>query len=228
MADTTASATTSPPDPHAAARRLVTPQRLREFFAPRSVAEERMTWLAQRIASSPVPVIPVASTCNDLGPYARQLLAGRGMTILGGLHLGINALGNALRWVENRGHVLAAGDTAGETPAVEIAGPWSEHQARELLTEAGVPVVPGGLAGSADQATEIARRVGLPVALKICSAQVAHKSDIGGVALGLNTEAEVRAAYEKVRAPEMPSRTPPSTACSSRRCARAARNCSWA
>ena len=43
MADTTASATTSsPPDPHAASyhasRRLVTPQRLREFFAPRSVA----------------------------------------------------------------------------------------------------------------------------------------------------------------------------------------------
>ncbi|MDX6343665.1 MAG: hypothetical protein QOH87_3803 [Trebonia sp.] len=165
-----------------------------------TATEERMTWLAQRIASSPIPVIPVASTCNDLGPYARQLLAGRGMTILGGLHLGINALGNALRWVENRGHVLAAGDTAGETPAVEIAGPWSEHQARELLAEAGVPVVPGGLAGSAGQATEIARRVGLPVALKICSAQVTHKSDIGGVALGLNTEAEVRAAYEKVRA----------------------------
>ena len=32
--------------------------------------EERVTWLAQRIASAPIPVIPVASTCNDLGPYA--------------------------------------------------------------------------------------------------------------------------------------------------------------
>jgi acetate---CoA ligase (ADP-forming) len=63
-----------------------------------------------------------------------------------------------------------------------------------------VPVVPGGLAGSAAQAVEIARRVGLPVALKICSAQITHKSDIGGVALGLGSEAEVRAGYEKVRA----------------------------
>ena len=123
------------------------------------------------------------------------------MTILGGLHLGINAIGNALRWQENRGHALAIGDTAGNpSRAVEIAGPWSEQQARELLTAAGVPVVPGGLAGSADEAADIAQRVGLPVALKICSAQITHKSDIGGVALGLNTEAEVRAAYEKVRA----------------------------
>ena len=73
-------------------------------------------------------------------------------------------------------------------------------QARRLLADAGVPVVPGGLAGSADEAVEIARRVGLPVALKICSAQITHKSDIGGVVLGLGSEAEVRAGYEKVRA----------------------------
>ena len=63
-----------------------------------------------------------------------------------------------------------------------------------------MPVVPGGLAHSADEAVRLARRVGLPVALKICSAQITHKTDIGGVALGLGTEAEVRAAYAKVRA----------------------------
>jgi acyl-CoA synthetase (NDP forming) len=160
-----------------------------------------VAWLAQRIASSPIPVIPVASTCNDLGPYARQLLAERGMTILGGLHLGINAMSNTLRWVENRGHALAIGDAPGNpSGAVSVNGPWSEQQARELLTAAGVPVVPGGLAGSADEAAEIATRLCLPVALKIVSAQITHKSDIGGVALGLVAVAEVRAAYEKVRA----------------------------
>jgi acyl-CoA synthetase (NDP forming) len=165
-----------------------------------TATENRVSWLARRIASSPIPVIQVASTCNDLGPYARQLLAEQNMTVLGGLHLGINAIGNALHWVENRGRALAAGDNAGDALATAIAGPWSEQQARELLTSAGVPVVPGGLAGSADEAAEIADRIGLPVALKICSAQITHKSDIGGVALGLATEAEVRAAYEKVRA----------------------------
>jgi succinyl-CoA synthetase beta subunit len=73
-------------------------------------------------------------------------------------------------------------------------------EARRLLAGSGVPVVPGGLARSAGEAVEIARRVGLPVALKICSAQITHKSDIGGVVLGLGSEAEVRAGYEKVRA----------------------------
>ena len=63
-----------------------------------------------------------------------------------------------------------------------------------------MPVVPGELAGSAEQAVAIARKAGLPVALKACSAQITHKSDVGGVILGLGSEAEVRAGYEKVRA----------------------------
>jgi succinyl-CoA synthetase beta subunit len=45
-----------------------------------------------------------------------------------------------------------------------------------------------------------ARRVGLPVAMKSVAAQIGHKSDIGGVALNLGTDAEVAEAYEKVRA----------------------------
>jgi acyl-CoA synthetase (NDP forming) len=165
--------------------------------------ESRLAWLARRMASSPIPVIPVSTTCNDISGYGRGLLAAKGITILGGLPLGINALGSALRWLENRGHVRAPGAPAGGTPdagAVPVAGTWSEQQARELLTSADVPVVPGELAGSADHAAQIAGRVGLPVALKVCSAQIAHKSDIGGVALGLSSAAEVRAGYEKVRA----------------------------
>ncbi len=170
--------------------------------------EARLDWFAQRVASSPIPVIPVSSTCVDIGGYARQQLGNRGLYLLPGLNGSIAAIGNALRWAENRG---SAWDAAGAAAAQEastgatatgatVSGPWSEARARDLLTAAGVPVVPGGLARSADEAAELAARVGLPVALKICSAQITHKSDIGGVALGLRTEAEVRAAYEKVRA----------------------------
>ena len=169
-----------------------------------TATERRLTWLAQRMASAPIPVIPVAAICNDISSYGRGLLAERGITMLGGLHLGINAMGNALRWVENRGNVRAAGAAARPAPAiapgVAPAGPWSEQQARELLSSAGVPVVPGELASSAGQATEIARKIGMPVALKVCSAQIAHKSDIGGVALNLSSEGQIRSGYEQVRA----------------------------
>src|SRR5690349_17810293 len=166
--------------------------------------ETRVDWLAERMGSAPIPVIPVASTCVNVSDYGRGLLRKHGITVLGGLDLGMAALGYALRWLENRGRVRAPvpGRAAAPGPAATAtaAGPWSEMEARRLLAGAGVPVVPGGLAGSADEAVEIARRVGLPVALKICSAQITHKSDIGGVVLGLGSEAEVRAGYEKVRA----------------------------
>jgi acyl-CoA synthetase (NDP forming) len=175
-----------------------------------TAAEDRLAWLARRIASAPIPVIPVATTCNDLSSYCRGLLAGEGITVLGGLHLGINALGNALRWVENRGRVGVVAESGveqsedavagGVGTVVRATGSWSEQSSRELLTAARVPVVPGGLAGSAAEAVEIARNIGLPVALKICSADIAHKSDIGGIALGLNSAAEIRVGYDKVRA----------------------------
>ena len=169
--------------------------------------ETRVDWLAMRMGSAPIPIIPVGSTCVNLSDYGRELLRKHGITFLGGLDLAMTALGHALRWLENRGQVRAPVPRRITTPRPAAAaagpwceGPWSEVRARQLLAEAGVPVVPGGLAGSADEAVEIAFRVGLPVALKICSAQITHKSDIGGVVLGLGSEAEVRAGYEKVRA----------------------------
>jgi acyl-CoA synthetase (NDP forming) len=162
--------------------------------------EERVAMVAEKIKTSPIPVIPIGSTCVDVGNWGRELLARHQLSVLPGMDVGLGALGKALRWLENRG-TAGIGDvaaTAGTAVAPARSGPWSEAESRELLTAAGVPVVPGGLARSADEAVAIAQRVGMPVALKICSAQITHKSDIGGVALGLSSEAEVRAAYAKV------------------------------
>jgi acyl-CoA synthetase (NDP forming) len=168
-----------------------------------AIVEARVAWLEQRIASSPVPVISVGSTCVDLSEYGRDLLGRHHIHLLGGMEFGIRALGHALRWLENRGTVrprlarLAAPMAARRVCA---SGPWPDTAARSLLAEAGVPVVPAELVHSADEAVAAARRVGLPAVLKICSAQIAHKSDIGGVALGLSTDAEVRAGYQQVLA----------------------------
>jgi acetate---CoA ligase (ADP-forming) len=176
-----------------------------------STLERRVDWLAQRMASAPIPIILVGATCVNVSDYGRELLTAHGINVLGGLNLGVSALGHMLRWRENRRRVRPAESAAwerapagsartGSARTVRASGPWSEAAARHLLAAAGVPVVPGELAGSAGEAVGIARKVGLPVALKICSAQITHKSDIGGVVLGLGSEPEVRAGYEKVRA----------------------------
>jgi acyl-CoA synthetase (NDP forming) len=188
-----------------------------------AMTEGRVAWLERRMASSPVPVIPVGATCVDLSEYGRQLLGRHHIHLLGGMEFGLRALGHALRWVENHGNVRsgsprrvaassmsprANGDDppsrtawgASSASRVSVSGAWSEAASRSLLADSGVPVVPAELVHSADEAVEAARRAGRPAALKICSAQITHKSDIGGVALGLSTDAEVRAGYEQVAA----------------------------
>lgn len=168
-----------------------------------ALLDERLDWMAGRFASSPVPVIPIGTTCTDVSPYAREMLEKRGLHMLGGIDVGVRALGHALRWVEGRRRrvpaVLAPRPAGGNGQVTGPDGPWSEAAARDLLAAAGVPVVPGELAGSADDAVRAAERLGLPVAMKICSAQITHKSDIGGVALNLATPEDVRAAYVRVR-----------------------------
>ena len=80
-------------------------------------------------------------------------------------------------------------------PAAVPAGPLSEHDSKTLLAAAGVPMVRDRIAVSADDAAEAAASLGLPVALKIDAADIAHKSEIGGVLLNLDSFEAVRAGY---------------------------------
>jgi acyl-CoA synthetase (NDP forming) len=75
-----------------------------------------------------------------------------------------------------------------------------EPQAIQLVQTHGIPYVGHGVAHSADEAVEISKQLGYPVVLKIVSPDVPHKSDAGGVALGLQTASDVRQAYERVLA----------------------------
>ncbi len=67
--------------------------------------EARVSWIAERIASSPIPVLPMGSTCTDVTGYARELLGRHGIHVLGGMELGIQAIGHALDWQAGRGQV---------------------------------------------------------------------------------------------------------------------------
>jgi len=167
-----------------------------------TLLEARLDWVAQRMVSAPIPVIPIASTCVDVTGYARELLGKRGIQLLGGIELGIQAIGNALRWQERRGQVRLLNDRPDRSAGAGAA--WTEARARELLTAAGLPVVPGRVARSADEAVAVARDLATPVAIKISSADVSHKSDVGGVLLNLVGDEAVRAGYEQVVAAAQP------------------------
>ncbi len=87
----------------------------------------------------------------------------------------------------------------GGDPIVLAPGAMAEPAALALLAAAGVPVVAHRVAHSADEAAAAAEAFGGAVALKIVSADIPHKSDVGGVALDLRGAAQARAAFERTR-----------------------------
>ncbi len=76
----------------------------------------------------------------------------------------------------------------------------NEIESKDLVKQAGIPVVEARLATSKTEAVELAKKMGFPVALKIISPDVIHKSDSGGVKLGIDSAAKVGEAYTEILA----------------------------
>jgi acyl-CoA synthetase (NDP forming) len=76
----------------------------------------------------------------------------------------------------------------------------NEVESKEMLTAAGIEVVDAKAARTREEAVALAREAGLPVALKVLSPDVAHKTDVGGVRLNLAGEGEVAAAFDEIMA----------------------------
>ncbi len=73
----------------------------------------------------------------------------------------------------------------------------TEHEAKKLLAKYGIPVTKESIAESAEEAYAIASQIGTPVAMKISSPDISHKSDVGGVVLNVNAW-EARITYDKI------------------------------
>jgi acetyltransferase len=75
----------------------------------------------------------------------------------------------------------------------------SEPEAKQVLSCYGIPVVETGIADRVEAAVLLADRIGYPVALKILSPDITHKTDVGGVALDLTSAEAVRSAAQAMR-----------------------------
>jgi acetyl coenzyme A synthetase (ADP forming)-like protein len=71
-----------------------------------------------------------------------------------------------------------------------------EPEAKEILRAYDFKILDGQLARTAEEAVEVATRIGFPVVLKICSPEIIHKSDFGGVRLNLANAEQVRDAFD--------------------------------
>ncbi len=159
-------------------------------------------------AADAASAVMVAATLPDLiDENAIRRLERHGVPMIAGLGEGIRAakaLGRESVSPPRLREIAAAAATARDAVPRGGGEIWlDEAEAKRLLAEAGVPVPPGGVVADADAAVERAAALGGPVALKLVAPGLLHKSELGALRLGLESEEELReAARELLALPE--------------------------
>jgi acyl-CoA synthetase (NDP forming) len=167
-----------------------------------SGGSERFASVLRAAADSDrVPVVvtgslPQAVPCDD----ERLSADGSDRILLCGMDLAVAAIGRAAWWSERhrRGSRRLRHGTRAARPDHAPAGIWGEELSRALLASAGFPLVPAAFAATLDDALAGAERHGFPVAVKAAVPGVSHKSDIGGVELGVGDPEEMRVAVKRI------------------------------
>lgn len=144
------------------------------------------------------PCVMMSHTFSAVNGDAREMTDSAGVVYSGGgVRHCVSALGHLLAhhaWRERRQ------TEAADTSASAALRPDGEREVLDYLASAGVPVIPARLARTADEAAAIAGTLDTDVVLKIASPDIAHKTEVGGVALNLRGEEAVRAAFDAMLA----------------------------
>jgi acetate---CoA ligase (ADP-forming) len=148
------------------------------------------------------PTVYINQVMQPVTDFTRaSMVRGQVPYVIPGLRQAVVALRNVAWWSQfTQDQDAAEAPEPVPVPApAQRRGAWSEYAARTLLSDAGIPVVPARLAGSADEAVKAAADLAGPLSVKIVSADILHKSDIGGVRLDVPPDEDaVRAAYRAV------------------------------
>ncbi len=156
--------------------------------------------IAAGLHAADVPALMISHTVKPVTEVSTRIIEEIDLPyVSSGLHHGMNAFGHSFWWSEQYRR-LAGTSASIATIAATSERPRSEHATLDFLARCNVPVVPTTLVRDADQAMAAAHAIGGRVVLKIASDDIAHKSDIGGVALNLEGDAPVAEAFRRVMA----------------------------
>ncbi|MHA6718644.1 acetate--CoA ligase family protein [Sphingomonas sp. RS6] len=197
------------------AQALVDPDLYRRTMAP-LLADDRFAALVLGIiqtdaATSERKFPPIIDAVRALAPEKPVLFAGLddGAPVPADYIEGLRAIGvpyfptadrafRALRHLAERAErdfaAVAADPIAIDAPR----GVVPEYRAKQLLAPAGIPFPRGGFAATLDEAQAVAASIGYPVVLKAQSAALSHKSDAGGVILGIADADALAAAWTRL------------------------------
>jgi acyl-CoA synthetase (NDP forming) len=163
--------------------------------------EERVASLAEVVHRAPLFTAITATVSTELTAFGMETLARHRLHFANGLALGVRALDNAIFYGQARASRRPAPSRT-QRPAPTFlnghTGVLADPLTKRLLAAYGLSGPPERLTHSPDEAAAAADAIGFPVVVKVQSADIPHKTEVGGVKLDVRGADEVREAYELV------------------------------
>jgi len=177
--------------------------------APHELRERNLRIVDEMAGHGGKPVIYISAMSIGFTEFTKSLRKSLpNITVMQGMDRAVTAIKSLIDYARLRKEVpdLVSTSKPSARAALEKAlknakgAALDEVASKNLLKAYGIPISREAIAQSAAEAVKIAKRIGFPVVAKVVSADILHKSDIGGVVLNLNSAAEVKKAVSDITA----------------------------
>lgn len=177
--------------------------------APHQLRERNLRIVDEKAARANKPVIYISAMSIGFTDFTKALRKSLPhIAVLQGMDRAVGAIKALIGYASLRKDVPDAISTSSDSARATLerilkqanGAALDEVTSKKLLKAYGIPVSKEAIAQTAADAVKIANKIGFPVVAKVVSADILHKSDVGGVVLNLNGAADVRKAFNTITA----------------------------
>lgn len=178
--------------------------------APHELRERNLRIVNEMAGKASKPVVYISAMSIGFTEFTKGLRKSLpNIAVMQGLDRAVGAIKSLIEYAGLRKEVpdIVSSSKASARAVLEKtlksangAAALDEVASKKLLRAYGIPISKEEIAQTAAEAVKIAKKIGFPVVAKVVSADILHKSDIGGVVLNLNSAAEVKKAFNDITA----------------------------
>jgi acetyltransferase len=177
--------------------------------APHELRERNLRLVNEMARQASKPVIYISAMSIGFTEFTKSLRKSLpNIAVLQGMDRAVDAIKALIQYAGLRKEVpdIVSSSTSSARAALErtlksaSGAVLDEVASKKLLKAYGIPISKEDIAQTATEAVRIAKTIGFPVVAKVVSADILHKSDIGGVVLNINSPAEVKKAFDAITA----------------------------
>jgi acyl-CoA synthetase (NDP forming) len=176
--------------------------------APHELRERNLRIVNDMAGAASKPVVYISAMSIGFTEFTKALRKSLpNIAVMQGLDRAVGAIRSLIEYAQLRKEVpdIVSSSKASARAVLEKtlksangAAALDEVASKKLLKAYGIPVSQEEIAQTAAEAVKIAKKIGFPVVAKVVSADILHKSDIGGVVLNLTSAAEVKKAFDDI------------------------------